>query len=103
MGLFFVVKCDFARPPSPPEQKAFCVDRIIFLSKFMLKYRPISRPTVYYFSNSRFTDRAESDFENLDSESEDDPLLLEPKLCSTSTGTDTEIEILESILIFLFK
>ena len=67
----------------------------------MLKYRPISRPTVYYFSNSRFTDiRAESDFENLDSESEDDPL-LEPKLCSTST--DIEIEILESILIFLFK
>ena len=63
----------------------------------MLKYRPISRPTVYYFSNSRFTDRAESDFENLDSESEDDPL-LEPKVCCTGTGT--EIEILELILIF---
>ena len=52
---------------------------------------------MYYLSNSWFTGRAESDFENLDFESEDDPL-LQPKVYCTGTGT--EIEILELILIF---
>ena len=74
----------------PLEQKAFCVENIDPSVGL--------RCTIYQIHDLQ--GRAESDFENLDSESEDDPL-LEPKLRSTSTGT--EIEIIKSILIFKFK